>query len=585
MLRIIILVSLFFYSDLLHAHERITSFVSNIMIHRDATLEVEETIEVMCEHDQIKRGIVREFPTTYRDAHNFSYVVDFDVESITHNGYDAAYRIQSASNGKLIYIGDAYTIIPQGKHTYIIKYKTNRQLGFFKDHNELYWNVTGNGWRLPIEKAEAYVHLPQSIAQNAITAEAYTGYQDEQGKNYVYTIEGNIVHFATKHSLRKGEGLTIVTTFPKGSIKKSTPSQTGYYTSYLTEPTFGQKAYWFMRDNFFMILLILELLILLIIIFFGMQTVRLMNKPGIVVPLFYPPQDMTPSQVGFMQNMYFGSTLFPADIVDVAIHGLITIEYVPNLLFGGTYNLTKKDMNARLHEISPYHQNFIRKLFGSKQTIKMTPAFHKNIKSAHEFSKKIVKNKCDTYITHLTSYQLVVGSLFFLIVVTCIMLLSLPIQLFFVACFWMIFAGIWLREQLFRVYTPQGRKLQDAIDGFKMYLVAAEVDRMHIIGTPPTQTPELYEKYLPYAIALGVEHQWTQQFAKMFERLLETQGYVYTPVWYHGRRFSTRDFQSSFSSPFSKSISSAAHRPGSFSGSGGKGRSGGGGGGGGGGGW
>jgi uncharacterized membrane protein len=140
---------------------------------------------------------------------------------------------------------------------------------------------------------------------------------------------------------------------------------------------------------------------------------------------------------------------------------------------------------------------------------------------------------------------------------------------------------ILLVQFLFSVYTPEGRKQQDAIDGFKMYLMTAEVDRMHFIGTPPTKTPELYEKYLPYAIALGIEKQWTQQFSMIFKEILRTKGDEYHYSWSRGSHFRFNNFGSSFSN----SISSASAPPGSSSGSGGRGRSGGGGGGGGGGGW
>ena len=140
-----------------------------------------------------------------------------------------------------------------------------------------------------------------------------------------------------------------------------------------------------------------------------------------------------------------------------------------------------------------------------------------------------------------------------------------------------------------KTYTPEGKKLIDQIDGFKMYLEVAEVERMKLVGTPPVRTPELYEKYLPYAIALGVEEQWSRQFAPIFDQM-QAQGHAYCPLWFiggyaFGSSFGSGDFSSSLSNNLSQAIASSATPPGSSSGSGGSGSSGGGGGGGGGGGW
>ena len=140
-------------------------------------------------------------------------------------------------------------------------------------------------------------------------------------------------------------------------------------------------------------------------------------------------------------------------------------------------------------------------------------------------------------------------------------------------------------------YTNEGNKVKSEVKGFKLYLETAEVDRMKIIGTPPTKTPQLYEKYLPYAMALGVEKQWTQQFTPIF-RKLAAQGHEYHPTWFVEMLGSSRwetiplDFGSQLSQSLSSVIiTSSSNVPGSSSGSDGGGSSGGGGGGGGGGGW
>jgi uncharacterized membrane protein len=139
---------------------------------------------------------------------------------------------------------------------------------------------------------------------------------------------------------------------------------------------------------------------------------------------------------------------------------------------------------------------------------------------------------------------------------------------------------------LLRAPTPAGRQLMDQLEGFKLYLDVAEKDEMNL-RNPPQLTPELFERHLPYAIALGVEQHWGERFARLLESMQDPQRHThYHPLWYSGH-FNPghiHDFTRSVGTGFHNAISSAATPPGSSSGSGGGGFSGGGGGGGGGGG-
>ena len=137
--------------------------------------------------------------------------------------------------------------------------------------------------------------------------------------------------------------------------------------------------------------------------------------------------------------------------------------------------------------------------------------------------------------------------------------------------------------KLLRAPTVAGRALMDHIFGFRLFLDVAEGDELKLVDAPPL-TPELYEKNLPAALALGVEQRWAERFATVFA----THAAAQSPSWYSGDNWNSRDigrFTSSLGSSFSTAISSASTPPGSSSGSGGGGSTGGGGGGGGGGGW
>lgn len=568
-LRLLLLLS--FNVALLNAHERITSFISDIVINKDATLRVQESIEVVSENKTILHGIVREFPTSYRDTCGTRYIVDFKILSVTHDGHAVPFHIESVSNGKKIYIGYKNSFVKPGKHLYVITYETNRQLGFFNDHDEIYWNVTGTGWRLPIDEVQAHVYLPQGISEQLIKAEAYTGYQGEQGKNYSYTIQDNCVLFTTNHELKQFEGLTIVTTFPKG---------------FVTEPSWYQNILWNIRDNKGIVLICIILLYLLMILISGFITVKRINKPGIIIPLFYPPVGMMPCDVGYINRMKFNNILLSADIIDLAVHDFITITYKPKMFFGGTYILKIKNRIPCIKTgsiINEYHESLISTLFGKNKSITISNEYNPKINKALELCKKHTKKYDESDITTIPIFSYT--SMLMCLLIFCSMIFflnnSIIIKEFIIPTVMIIVFFKFFTDRLSNVYTPAGRKKQDAIDGFKLYLTTAEIERMNMIGTPPTKTPELYEKYLPYAIALGLEKQWTAQFSILFKEF----GDSYKPLWYHGQTFRSNNFGSKFTNSFSSTIASSSTRPGKSSGSSGKGRSGGGGGGGGGGGW
>jgi hypothetical protein len=183
------------------AQERIVSFISDVRVQQNGDLDVTETITIQAEGSQFRRGIFRDFPTSYRRrSDGTNVIVGFDVISVTRNGQPENYTTESYSNGVRTRIGRADVIIPRGQHTYAIRYRTTRQIGFFDKFDELYWNATGNGWNFAIDTAEARITLPQGaqIGQNAL----YTGPQGATGKDArVVEQSGNRIVWRTTRRL------------------------------------------------------------------------------------------------------------------------------------------------------------------------------------------------------------------------------------------------------------------------------------------------------------------------------------------------------------------------------------------------
>lgn len=145
------------------ADERLLSFHSDIEVNADGSMQVTETIRVRAEGREIQRGIYRDFPTDFRDRFGNRVRVDFSVIGVSRDGATEGWHTVPQGNGVRVYIGRKEALLPFGEYLYALTYHTNRQLGFFDDHDELYWNVTGNDWAFPIYSLRGPLLLSYSL--------------------------------------------------------------------------------------------------------------------------------------------------------------------------------------------------------------------------------------------------------------------------------------------------------------------------------------------------------------------------------------------------------------------------------------
>lgn len=573
----VLLLGLFFSSSLLafpFDEERILSFISDITINTDSSMTVKESITVLSQGISIRRGIEREFPTYYTDRMGNSYSVAFDVTNVEHNGKPAVYQLSDRINGKVVRIGEHHAYLAPGEHTYTIMYETTRQLGFFEDYDELYWNVTGSGWRLPIDSVVARVRLPGNGSNVLRDYDGYTGYQGYRGKDYAARVDGDgSLLFSTTRKLAANEGFTLVATFAKGVVQ---------------EPSFWQKVGYFFFDNWGSILFACCLLLLLAWFLMEWRWAKQHEEKQTVIPLFYPPQGLSPGQIRYVVKCKYDPTVLTADIVDMAVQGVLKIKHHRGFFGAQQYTLTKlKEPEALAHK---HQQDIARILFASSNEIMLT----KKNKNILQFLIETIEynfhfNFRGTYFKLNPRYVFlgIMSTVFFFASFLYQMVAFNALQMIVIAgSIGLVFALIAYSSLVYR-YTSHGQSVLNEINGFKMFLSAAEEERIKLIGSPPDKNPELYEKYLPYAIALGVEERWAAQFHDVFAKL-DSQGESYVPSWYFGqsfRGFNPTQFSRGITSSFKTAIISSGSVSGSFSGGGGRGYSGGGGGGGGGGGW
>lgn len=214
-----------------YAKEQINSFDVNINFLRDGSLRVEENIEYRF-IDVYRHGIYRKIPYKYKKGKN-NYNLRVDVGSVTDfSGKEYPTEVSKTGDYINIKIGDPTKKIT-GNHGYRIEYFVKRAILFLDDHDELYWNVTGTKWRIPIENASARVYH-NSVSSEGIKADCFTGFYSSTDENCSHSISQNSINFRTDKTLWSGEGLTIVTGFPKGIIN---------------EPSELKKIIWFLSDN------------------------------------------------------------------------------------------------------------------------------------------------------------------------------------------------------------------------------------------------------------------------------------------------------------------------------------------------
>lgn len=209
---------LFLNHSLVNAQERITLFACDIVVSESGTLLVKETIEVVSEQKKIIHGIVREIS---KKSIKNTNLVDFRVESVTHNGKEVLYVTEFTCGDDspfYVYIGDRDVLLPAGKHIYTIVYAVNMLIKFSQNYDKLCWNVTGYGWKLPIDAVQVRILLPSDVPLDQIRASGYTRTQRRISDSYVCENDGKVIMCSTDKPLKIAEGFTIGIDIPKGFI-------------------------------------------------------------------------------------------------------------------------------------------------------------------------------------------------------------------------------------------------------------------------------------------------------------------------------------------------------------------------------
>ncbi len=611
------------------AEERILDYHSDIAIATDGSMTVDEHIRVLAEGNQIKRGIYRDFPTDYRDRFKNRLKIGFEVLGVTRDGQTEDWHTERRGNGVRVYAGSKNRMISAGEHQYVIRYRTTRQLGFFDDHDELYWNVTGTGWAFPIDQASATVHLPQDVPAAKLKASGYTGGQGSKSQNLNTEILADGASYRTTRPLAPHQGLTVVLEFPKGII---------------TAPSAARKAAWLLKDNRNVLLALLGLGLLWVYYLWAWNRFGRDPESGPLVARYEPPDGDSAAALRYVRRMSYDNTCFTAGVLGLAARGRLDIDQDED----EDYTLRRKSDPPDDH-LPADESTLFKSLFKDGDSLLLVQSNHTLMQAARKTHQRALSQAYEKKYFFTNSSKLVPGVLLSLATLGAMMIGANPgawfmllwLSIWSIGVFTLVSSafsashgkgfkglakgiGTWLFAIPFligelvglgifghlagyailplflllfgtnfafyhwmKAPTQDGAKLLDGIEGFRWYLGVAEKQELDSRYKPEAQ-PELFARYLPYALALDVGNAWSERFA---QALTPAQMQQAQPTWYHASSLgalnaaSFASLGSDLGSSMSSAISSASTAPGSSSGGGGGGFSGGGGGGGGGGGW
>jgi uncharacterized membrane protein YgcG len=562
-------------------------FHAEIAIQPDAAMLVTESVDV--DFGALERhGIFRKVPVRYRYNGEYDRVYGFEVRSVTDGeGRPLPYEADRNGANARIRIGDPDRTV-SGRQSYRVTYRVENALNAFESHDELYWNVTGAGWPVPVLRASATVLLPGGLEQAAC-------FEGEAGATEPCRIEQtpDEVRYEATERLEPGEQLTIVAGIRKGAIaeprvelerRPRDPSRFFETVNALTVSStlllflagFGLlAANWWRRgrDRRYTTIYYLT--------DDPTEETRPLLQSHPVVLEFQPPEGLKPAQMGLLLDERADTKDVTATIVDLAVHGYLTIAEIPkDGIFGKKdWLLTRK--RTDIDELEQYEQRIFDGLFAEGDEVKLSSLkekFYKDLREAQQAlykqaaAKKWFSGNPDALRNIWVSVGL--GVIVLGTAATAALgyffgagIVGLPIVL--VGVVLLVTAGAMSQR------TAHGSELLRRVLGFRQYITTAETDRQRF-----NERANIFAEYLPYAIVFGAVDRWARAF-----REIDTT--AATAAWYYGAGgFNAPEFSRNLEG-FSSSVSSAiASTPGSSGSSGFSGGcAGGGGGGGGGGSW
>jgi uncharacterized membrane protein YgcG len=495
------------------AGEAIRLFATEIHLETEDAFIVEERITYDFGH-QRRHGIFREIPVRYGRGRAADYRISLDVQSVTdESGIAQPFQVSTSGRNLRIRIGDPQREVT-GIRSYLIRYRVKRGILYFDDHDELYWNVTGTDWPVPIDRAEAVVFLPEGAPLELMKFRCFTGPMGAVGSDCAERVSIGVVSFQTNRPLRGNEGLTIVAWLPKGV---------------LTEPTALERLLSRLGD-YLSPWALLPLGALLALLHLWRSRGRDPVGRDAIPVAYQPPEGMTPAELGTVVDERVDIEDITSSILDLAVRGFLEIEELEatKFLFFSDRDFALVKKREADSSLRPYEQLLLSHLFatGSRVTISsLKEKFYKHLPELRTSLYQQLSGARGYFPVspdRVRKGYAVAGGILLGLGVLVFMVLSRTLPgatLFASGAIILLFSRIMPRR------TRRGRKVYEEILGFKEFVERVDADRLERMGA---RSVGQFEKLLPYAIVLGVADQWADAFAGI---------YTEPPGWYHSPRY------------------------------------------------
>ena len=534
----------------------ILSFDTDLEVRADSSLLATETIEADFQGES-KHGIYRDIPLQTQDRLGVKRSIRITfLEAVDERGHPWEAKLTREGAYLRIRLGSEGTTYGERK-TFKLSYRVERALSRFPDHDELYWNVTGNNWAVPMRQVRAVVRLPEAVSGRPRSV-AYTGGYGSTGQDVMTTTAGSGLQFTVSRPLGPFEGLTVVVGWPSGAVAM---------------PGRAQKLRWFFQDNW---PLAIPLGVLLWM--FAIWWSRGRDPLRETIPVQYdPPEGLSPGEAGALLDDSVDLRDITAGIVDLASRGYLTIEELKDGDYILTHSASTQHREARQFKL---HEGLLLKfLFQDGDSVQLSGLENRFYEHLPELRAalydELAQRDCwwgrPDRVRQL--WRRIAAAVFFVGVSGGG---ALPEDRFFFAAICLSAGVIFLFSWFMPRRTLRGARLAEKVIGLQEFLRRTDEDRIKRDSDPAA----LFERLLPYAMALGVANQW----ARAFEGI-----YQVAPAWFTsttGGSFTPGDFTRRLGTASDRMGSTMASTPRSSGGSGFSGGfSGGGGGGGGGGSW
>jgi uncharacterized membrane protein YgcG len=493
---------------------RIEKFDAEIVVSPNGSIDVTENIQVHFIGGPW-HGLYRTIPVEYVTPQGLNYSLFLSVKSVT-DGDGNKLKFETSRERhyrKLkIYVSNA----DNSTQTISIDYTVSDALRFFEDHDELYWNVTGDEWDVPIQSASARIVLPQGAT--GIRVNPLTGAYRSTAHDADVQITGDGVEVRTQNPLRYHEGLTVAVAFDKGFVH---------------EPTFFDHAVLFLRSNWPLGLPIAAFVIMFYLWWTQGRDPRL--RP--ISAQYEPPDQLTPGEAGTLIDNSADMRDITASIVDLAVRGYIVIEeHEHNRMFGlvhdKDYNFILQKERSEWAKLKPHEQVILNGIFtlGTvNETVPMSSLennFYSNLPGIRTgiFNALVTHgyylHRPDSVRAAYVGGGVVAG--FLLVFGGTYIATSMGMApLTFVAAGILSGIIICVFGWFMPAHTEQGARAMEGVLGFEDFLNHVESDRFN----KTIKTPQMFEKFLPFAMALGVEKNWSKAFQGIMTQ---------PPQWYRG---------------------------------------------------